>query len=80
MKKIPVRIDSSCQVFIEADAATFADIFANAHSEEQAEILRLCLETVRKKYPAQMDYISIELEKPEYAETRELLRYIIESE
>lgn len=76
MITIPVQISSGRPFFVEADAISFADIFAHANSEEQAEILRLCLETTDDKLTLQLDQIGLELEKDKYKRTRELMRKI----
>ena len=73
---IPVRIDSSRPIFIESDAASFAEVFAHANSEEQAEILRLALGKINDAFPLQLDQIALELEAEKYAKTREILAYL----
>lgn len=73
---IAVRIDSSRPIFIEADAASFGVVFANANTLEQAEILKAICDGL-KPYAMQKDYIAFELANPEYAEVRTFLADLI---
>ena len=76
MAKISVSIDSSRPIFIEADAASFGEIFASANSSEQADILRAMFDELAKQ-GCQSDYLAMDLALPEYAETRERMRDVI---
>ncbi|WP_430256501.1 hypothetical protein [Neorhizobium sp. DAR64872/K0K18] len=76
MNKITVRIDSSRPVFIEADADSFGQVFANMNDEEQIDTLRAMVEHM-KPHRIQWDYISIALEKEENRDVREQLSVIL---
>ncbi len=76
MASVPVRIDSSRPIFIDADAKSFGEIFAHANSEEQAEILKAMCEGM-EPHLTQWDYIAIELEKPEYELVRRRLTELL---
>lgn len=75
---LEVSIDSSRPIFVRAKPQDIGDIFARTGSGEQAEILRVALTTIQREFPMQADYIALELAKPEHAETRRLLAYLIE--
>lgn len=75
---LEVTIDSTRPIFVRASPQDIADIFANAGSGEQAEILRLALTKIKTEFPLQADYIWMELLKPEHDSTRELLAYLLQ--
>jgi hypothetical protein len=76
MARIPVRIDSSRPIFIEADVESFGEVFAMANSQEQARILKAMFDSVRP-LGCQLDYIWMELAGDEYRDTREALASLI---
>ncbi|RJT41992.1 hypothetical protein D3227_04755 [Mesorhizobium waimense] len=76
MNHIKVDIRSSAPIFIEANADTFGRIFAAMNSEDQVSVLSAIEEHLRP-HPAQWDYISFELEKPEHARVRDKLKAML---
>lgn len=69
-REIMVHIHSSAPMFIEASADNFGDIFANMDSQQQVAVMAEIANHMRK-HPIQWDYIAIELEKVENAQTRQ---------
>lgn len=74
--KITVDISSRFPVFIEADSASFGEVFAAMNDEEQVRVLRSMVEAM-KAHPTQWDHISIALEKPENSDVRDVLRNVL---
>lgn len=76
MTSVPVRIESSRPIFIEVDAQSFGDIFGRANAGEQAAILDAMMRALRQ-FPLQIDYVTIELIQPQFAETLASLRQMV---
>lgn len=75
-KIIQVQIASRFPVFIEADCDSFGAVFAGMDSEEQVHVFRAMVRHM-KPHPTQWDHISIELERDENAEVRDVLREVL---
>lgn len=67
--KIKIDISSSRPLFIEADANSFGEIFAEMGADDQVSVFRAMVEHMRP-HRMQWDYIAIELDKPENREIR----------
>ncbi|RUV07974.1 hypothetical protein EOA79_02480 [Mesorhizobium sp. M1A.F.Ca.IN.020.03.2.1] len=74
--KITVDISSRFPFFIDADAASFGEVFAAMNDEEQVHVFRAMVEAM-KPHSAQWDHISIALEKPENHDVRDILREVL---
>lgn len=74
--RIPVTIESSRPIFIEADADQFGQVFASMADNEQVHVLRAMVEAM-KPHRLQWDYISIALEKDENHDVRDQLREVL---
>lgn len=74
--RIPVSIQSSRPIFIEADADQFGQVFAGMADDDQVHVLRAMVEAM-KPHRLQWDYISIALEKDENRDVRDQLREVL---
>jgi len=75
-KTITVDISDRYPVLIDMDASAFGKIFAGMADDDQVAVLREMVEAMRP-HQRQWDFISIELEKPENRELRDVLRNVL---
>ncbi|MGN6538930.1 MAG: hypothetical protein ACTHKQ_24785 [Mesorhizobium sp.] len=75
-KTITVDISDRYPVLIDMDASAFGKIFAGMTDADQVAVLREMVEAMRP-HQRQWDFISIELEKPENHELRDILRNVL---
>ena len=74
-----VDVSSSSPIlFMEVDTEDFGRLFAVMDCEQQIAVLKSMMDHM-KPHPVQWDYIAIELDLPEHAETRSRLASIISS-
>lgn len=74
-RTLPIRIDSSRHFFVEADSASFGEIFAYANSEQQVAILTAMMESLKSSW-SPVDYIAMELAKEVNDDVRKWLIYL----
>ena len=75
-KNIRVTVESRFPLFMEVNPDSFGEFFASLADDDQVAVLRAMVHHM-KPHQTQWDYISIELEKPENCDLRQILREVL---